>query len=177
MAATKVKLAVEVRILKASVLVQEPQEIYVKWTRGKQSVDTKKLSVDEQIRVVEFSRSQANFAMSASFLKNPDGSLLPDINKFVLYCGSQLVGACTFDMSKYKGKTPNVERCTITREGEDQTSLVGDPVAFPDAFIEFRVSLMEKGSAEEAKTQASLNRRSTITSNNSRARMSTLVPI
>lgn len=47
-------MAVEVRILKAFIPVQESQEVYVKWTRGKQSVDTKKVMIDPQTQVVEF---------------------------------------------------------------------------------------------------------------------------
>ena len=39
-------MAVEVRILKASVLVDEPKELYVQWTRKAQTVSTKKVSVD-----------------------------------------------------------------------------------------------------------------------------------
>ena len=46
MAAPKVKMAIELRILKASVTVQEAQELYVQWTRNGQSAKTKKLSVD-----------------------------------------------------------------------------------------------------------------------------------
>ena len=46
MAAIKKKMAVELRIFKASVQVQEAQEVYVQWTRNGQSAKTKKLSVD-----------------------------------------------------------------------------------------------------------------------------------
>ena len=47
MAAQKKKMAIELRILKASVAVQEAQEVYVQWTRNAQSVKTKRLSVDQ----------------------------------------------------------------------------------------------------------------------------------
>ena len=43
----KVKMDVEVRVLKASVIAQEPSEVYVKWCRGKNSAPTKKRSVDQ----------------------------------------------------------------------------------------------------------------------------------
>ena len=56
-----------------------------------------------------------------------------------------------------------------------QPELVGDPDTYPDAFIEFRISVMGKGSAEEAKKLAATNlaRRSSVLSK----RTSSLVPI
>ena len=54
MAAQKKKMAIELRILKASVVVQEAQELYVQWTRNGQSAKTKKLSVDQQVTEVTF---------------------------------------------------------------------------------------------------------------------------
>ena len=41
-ASSKTRMPVEMRILKASVAVQEPQELQVEWTRGKQKVATDK---------------------------------------------------------------------------------------------------------------------------------------
>ena len=85
--------------------------------------------------------------MDSRFTVNPTGGLLPDINKLELFCANQLVGACTFDMSVYLGKTPTPERAVIAAEGQasnDQKQLIGNPAAHPGAFIEFRCSLQER---------------------------------
>ena len=38
MVGTKIKMDVEMRIVKASVQTEEPKELYVKWFRGSQNV-------------------------------------------------------------------------------------------------------------------------------------------
>ena len=88
--------------------------------------------------------------MNSGFKIDQNGRFLPDINKLELFCAGQLIGACTFDMSEYNGKTPAPEKAKITAEGaapaqNGQKQLIGDPVANPGAFIEFRVSLNEAG--------------------------------
>lgn len=100
--------------------------------------------------------------MQASFMQNPDGSLQTDPNKFELYCGAELVGTVNFDMSTYKGQAPIPQRSTIVAEGSEVTNLIGNPDAYPNAFVEFRISLMDKGSAEEAKTKAAISGRHSI---------------
>ena len=154
MAAIKKKMAVELRIFKASVQVQEAQEVYVQWTRNGQSAKTKKLSVDQQVTEATFQRNQALFQMDSRFTVNPDGGLLPDMNKLELFCANQLVGSCTFDMSEYLGKTPTPERAVIAAQGQassDQKQLEGDPTIYPGAFIEFRATLTEKDGTTQAR--------------------------
>ena len=45
---------VTIRVLKASVPVQEPSEVYVQWIRGKQKGPMKKRQIDQSNQVVEF---------------------------------------------------------------------------------------------------------------------------
>ena len=175
-------MAIELRILKASVTVQEAQELYVQWTRNGQSAKTKKLSVDQQVKVAEFARSQANFSMNPSFLINESGDLLPDINKLQLFCAGQLVGTCSFDMSVYKGKNPVPERASIADEATaladtSKKHLIGDPVANPDAFIEFRISLQDKAAASKQKNISSASSAMSSRSSIKTVRQSSLQPI
>ena len=67
MAEERKKMAVEVLIKTAYLSVNEPQELYVEWHRGKQSIKTKKRSVDQQSSKVNFAKSEARFSIQASF--------------------------------------------------------------------------------------------------------------
>ena len=91
----RVKHTVELRILKASVIVQETTEIYLRWHRGKQKADCVKREVDAANPVVEYvARKGALWKMEASLTKNPDETWQPDDNKLVLYSAGQIVGTC-----------------------------------------------------------------------------------
>ena len=107
--------------------------------------------------------------MTASFNQNPDGTLQADANKFELFCAGQKVGTCLFDMGVYKGKTPAVERASIVPLDAPETGqlvLRGDPNVYPGAFIEFRITVMAKGSPEETKKIQAIDarRRSSVLS-------------
>ena len=77
---------VTIRVLKASVPVQEPSEVYVQWIRGKQKGPMKKRQIDQSNQVVEFQRKEATITMNCSFIQMPDQSFKQDPNKLELYC-------------------------------------------------------------------------------------------
>ena len=142
--ATKVKMSVELRILKASVIVSTETEIYVRWHRGKQKADCLKRMVDAAVPVVEYARKGALWKMEASLLKNPDGTWQSDDNKLVLYSAGSVVGTCEFNMADYIGKTPVAEKAMIVPENSTKTGSVlkGNAEQFPGAFVEFRVTVI-----------------------------------
>ena len=86
MAGTKIKMDVEMRIVKASVQTDEPKELFVKWYRGSQNVKTKKRSVDQQNPVVDFSKKEGTFKLAARFTQTGEGQYERDENKLELYC-------------------------------------------------------------------------------------------
>ena len=67
------KMQVELQILQAGMTVTEYKELYVEWSRGGQSIKTKKLSVDENNNRVLFSKGQGKFTINASFYLQADG--------------------------------------------------------------------------------------------------------
>ena len=87
MAGTKIKMDVEMRIVKASVQTDEPKELFVKWYRGSQNVKTKKRSVDQQNPVVDFSKKEGTFKLAARFTPTEiEDQYERDENKLELYC-------------------------------------------------------------------------------------------
>ena len=164
--ASKVKMSVELRILKSSVVVQSPTEVFVRWHRGKQKADCLKREITPAEPVLEYARKGALWKMEASLLKNPDGSWQPDENKLVLYCGGAVVGTCHFDMSKYVGKTPKPEKATIVPENSTSTGTVlkGDAEQYPGAFIEFRVTVapVDAAAAGSAAAATAATRRQSV---------------
>ena len=63
----KKKMAVEVLIKTAYLRVNEPQELYVEWHRGTQSIKTKRRSVDQQSSKVNFAKNEARFTITGGF--------------------------------------------------------------------------------------------------------------
>ena len=143
MTESKVKMDVELRILKASVIVQEPSEVYVQWHRGKNSAPTKKRSVDQQTSVIEYGRKEALWTMSTRFTQNADQTYQEDNNKLILYCANQIVGTCFFNLSSYIDKKPVAEKAMIVPVGSTDTGVVlkGNPEQYPGSFIEFRATV------------------------------------
>ena len=110
------KMAVEVLIKTAFLSVSEPQELYVEWHRGKQSIKTKKRSVDHQTSKVTFAKSEARFSIQASFYFLGEDQWKADTNMLKLCCNNQIIGVCTFNMSQYIGKVPVPEKAYIVPE-------------------------------------------------------------
>ena len=151
--ANKVKMSVEMRIIKLSLIVQEPTEVFVRWQRGSQKYDTEKKELTADKPVHEYVRKDAVAMMNMSLIRNPDGTWQPDDNKLELYCAGEVVGTCYFDMAKYEGKTPVVETAMIVPADSTDagTVLKGHADRYPGAFIEFRVTVKQD--------QAAANRR------------------
>ena len=85
-------------------------------------------------------------------------------------------------MSVYKGKNPVPERASIADEATaladtSQKHLIGDPVANPDAFIEFRISLQDKAAASKQKNISSASSAMSSRSSIKTVRQSSLQPI
>ena len=76
--------------------VQEPQDLYVEWTRHGKTVKTKKKTVDRTITEPKFSD---RFNMNSSFKYNTTTqTFLPDISEITLFCENQKVGTCAIDL-------------------------------------------------------------------------------
>ena len=77
----KVRLPVEVRILRACVPVDAARRVHVTWNRGASGrVSSDKLKAKKSKPVLEFRRSEACFKVTAIFKKAPDGSWMTDID-------------------------------------------------------------------------------------------------
>ena len=143
MSGQKIKMDVEMRLLKASVVVQEPSEIYVKWYRGTQNVPMKKRTVDAQNPVVEFQRKEGLVKLTARFTHMGDERYQKDENKLELYCADKLIGTCHFDLASYVGKTPKPEKAVMVAADSSEGGIVlkGNVDEYPGAFIEFRATV------------------------------------
>ena len=59
-------MAIEVRISNASVTVSEPKEVYVKWQRGANKIETSKKQIEAgEKKKVEWGRKEAMFAIKS----------------------------------------------------------------------------------------------------------------
>ena len=118
----KIRMPVEMRILKACVFTDQPQEIYVAWKRGTQAVKSDKKMVEQGKSAIDFERKQGCFKIEAGFKKGADGSWHEDSNQLVLYCAGQEVGKYSFNLSTYIGKNPSVQKADIVAANAPSSS-------------------------------------------------------
>ena len=159
------KLKIDITIASASVIVTEPQDLQVEWSRAGKSVRTKKHTVDTQIREAKF---KDRFMMSSGFKFDVSTqTFLPDISELTLFCEGQKVGTCTVDLAGYIDQKPEVEK-VIIKPADDAGShhalgnhaLYGDTEKFPGAFMKFRIGVTstEKSTSKNlSPTSASTN--------------------
>lgn len=151
-ASPKIRMPVEVRILKAKIVIQDSREIQVEWKRGAQAAKTDKKVADQSNSLIEFSRKEACFKIEAGFIKSSNGSWQPDDNQIILKCGGINIGSYTFNLASYIGKNAEIQKALIAPANSTATGLVlkGNAEQYPGAFLEFRITVTPP--AEEGKT-------------------------
>ena len=60
----KRKVAMEIAIISGHVIVKEPQDLMITWSRGEKSISTRKRSVDAQTSEAKF---KDKFSMNSGF--------------------------------------------------------------------------------------------------------------
>ena len=110
----KRRLKIEIQIGSAHVVVNEPQDLYVEWTRHGKSIKTKKQTVDQTLVEPKF---RDKFSMSSGFKYDTyTQTFLPDISEIALFCENQKVGACAIDLVQYIDRQSKLEKVVITSE-------------------------------------------------------------
>lgn len=110
----KRRLKIEIQIGSAHVAVNEPQDLYVEWTRHGKSIKTKKQTVDQTLVEPKF---RDKFSMSSGFKYDTyTQTFLPDISEIALFCENQKVGACAIDLVQYIDRQSKLEKVVITSE-------------------------------------------------------------
>jgi hypothetical protein len=96
----KLKCAIEVSIFAVGGIQNNNEsELYVKWSRGKNSIETKK----QQSSKNKLAKFTDKFKMNSSLTIDAEGLLVPDINLLTVFCDNKEVGIVRFDLSKYYG--------------------------------------------------------------------------
>ena len=99
--------------------------------------------------------------MTAGFKKQP-GSFTAwqkDETQLVLYCADQIVGTCHVNIEKYIDKAPVVERAVITASADQPVgglALRGDASRYPEAFMEFRITVTPNDTGRQSQPGAAL---------------------
>jgi hypothetical protein len=97
----KLKCSIEVTIFAVyGIQNNNESEVYVKWVRGKNSIDTKKQQ-SNRTKLIKFTDK---FKMNSSLLLDSDGKFRADNNSLTVFCDGKEIGVVRFDLSKHYGK-------------------------------------------------------------------------
>ena len=106
-------MAISVRVRRAHVVVTEAKQLYVKWTRGKDSIDTGKIDVNPDTPLCEFKGKGSSFNIKASFYPVGENEWKEDLNSLALFCGDEQVGIYSFNLSDFIGKEDPVQSTRV----------------------------------------------------------------
>ena len=127
----KIKCSIEVSIFVVGGIQNAPDsELFVKWARGKNSIETKK----QQGNRAKLTKFTDKFKMNSSLMTDSDGHLLPDINSLTVFCDNKEIGIVRFDLSKYYGrKQQDLKRADISSKKNSKPDDIENPVLESDA--------------------------------------------
>lgn len=129
----------------AFVKVSKYADVCVMWSRNGKVVRTSKVSLDENISKGRFSKGAQLKMPNTSFFKRSDGTWRPDISTLTVIANdSEIIGVCTMNFSDYCLKPRTGFKAMISAV-EDPTGrkpvLVGDPIKYPGAYLEFKLTV------------------------------------
>ena len=143
----KERLNIEVKLVTAFVKVSKYVEVCVEWSRNAKTVRTKSVFLDQNINKGRFSKG-ANLKMpNTSFWRRADGTWRPDWSILTLMTNEQeVIGVCKINNADYCLKAKKGFKAMISNQ-EDLSGkpvLLGDPVKYPGAYIEFKLTVQSK---------------------------------
>ena len=144
--AERKKVNVMMEIKSASLPnVTSPKELKVTWARSNKQLPTKVKQIDAQNTVAVF---KDKFMCDAGLRYDAANNIwLPDLNDLTLYCGSDIVGVCKFDISQLIDVNPIVHKVVLkpetVQEESTPTEMVfkGNAEEYGNAYIEFVVKV------------------------------------
>ena len=143
MLTTKLKCAIEVTIFAVYGIQNSVEsEVYVKWVRGKNSIETKRQQGNRS-KLVKFTDK---FKLNSSLLLDSDGRFKTDLNSLTVFCDGKEIGVVRFDLSKHYGKKQEMKQATISSLPNQNLDDIDHPVlesdqahVYPNSYLQFRV--------------------------------------
>ena len=105
-------------VKQAQISVLAPDlKVRVEFTRNAKSLSTDLKPVEEATGIAEIKQS-FNQKMIESF-DNQAQVWAPDLVELSLYCGTNVVGVCRFDLTKYVDKGAKTEKVCMIEPGQE----------------------------------------------------------